>query len=63
MLKQNKLLTTEQVARLMGVSESRVRAKAARLGLKRRFPSLWLFDDDEVLRLRTHGRPGKKPKS
>lgn len=62
MSNQGERYTVEQVAQRMGVSTSAVQAKAKRLGLKRKLV-IWLFTEDEMLRIMKPGRHGRRPKA
>ena len=61
MSNQGDRYTVEQVAQRMGVTARAVTAKAGRIGLKRQL-AIWLFTEDEMLRIMKPGRHGRRPK-
>ena len=65
MTEENKLLTTQQVAILLGISDGRLRVLIGegRAIPKEQIGGTWLFAPDEVERLRNTPRPrGKRKK-
>lgn len=58
------LVTTEQAAAALGVTERAVRAMAARRGIGWQVSrGTWLFAPADVAAMRRHERPGRKPRA